>query len=73
MSIARITRPGLAGISLSVALLWGCVVGEHRMAERAVSDRVRVIRDVERLRRQQAEPVSTPSLHKPRAVPVTAG
>ncbi len=60
MPIAKITGPGLAGIAISVALLWGCVIGERIMTNRACTERGRVMRDVERLRRQQAEPVSAP-------------
>ena len=73
MPIAKITGPGLAGIAISVALLWGCFVGERRMAERASSERARVMRDVERMRRQRSEPVSAPSIPSLRHVQVTAG
>jgi len=72
MPIAKITGPGLAGIGISVALLWSCVLGEHMMVERAFTERARVIQEVERLRRHQAEPVSVPSLQRSR-VHVTAG
>ena len=73
MAIARITGPGLAGIGIAVALLWGCVIGERVMVERAHTERARVMQDVERLRRQQPVPVSTPSLQKSHRVHVTAG
>lgn len=73
MALAKITGPGLAGIGISVALLWGCVIGERMMVERAFTERARVIQDVERLRRRQAEPVSAPSIQRSHPVRVTAG
>jgi hypothetical protein len=73
MPIAKITGPGLAGIGISVGLLWGCVIGERIMIDRAFTERGRVMQDVERLRRRQAEPVSAPSLRRSHTVRVTAG
>jgi len=73
MPIAKITGPGLAGIGISVALLWGCVIGERLMVERAFTERARVIQDVERMRRHRPEPVSAPSLHRSHPAHVTAG
>jgi hypothetical protein len=73
MPIAKITGPGLAGIGISVALLWGCVIGERVMVARAFTERTRVIQDVERMRRRQAEPVSAPSIQRSHPVRVTAG
>ena len=73
MTIAKITRPGLAGIGISVALLWGCVVGEQVMVQRACNERARVIQDVERLRRTRTQPVSAPSLRHSRPTRITAG
>ena len=60
LPVARITRPGLAAIALSVALLWGCVFGEHVLARQALRDRAEVMRQVVRSR-QRAEPVVAPS------------
>ena len=73
MPIAKITGPGLAGIGISVALLWGCVIGERLMVDRAFTERVQVIQDVERLRRNQTQPVSSPTLHRSRPAHITAG
>jgi hypothetical protein len=73
MAIAKITGPGLAAIGVSVALLWGCVVGERVMLNRAFTERARVMHDVQTLqRKQRPERVSSP-LQKPRPVRVTAG
>ena len=74
MPIAKITGPGLAAIGLSVFALWGCVIGERAMAQRAVTERVQVMRELVRLQhRQRTEPVSLPSRHSPRRSHVTAG
>jgi hypothetical protein len=74
MAIAKITGPGLAAIGVSVALLWGSVIGERAMVRRAVTQRVQVLREIERLQRlQRSEPVSLPSPHTPHPVRVTAG
>ena len=74
MSIAKITRPGLAAIAVAVAILWFCVIGERTLVRQALIERAQVMRDMERLqRRQRTEPVSLPSPrthHRPR---VTAG
>ncbi|HEY2016943.1 MAG TPA: hypothetical protein VGH38_25740 [Bryobacteraceae bacterium] len=74
MAIAKITGPGLAGIGISVALLWGCVIGDRVMVQRASLDRARVMRDVEKLQRpKRPEPVSAPSVLKARPLRVTEG
>lgn len=74
MEIWKITGPGLAAIAVSVALLWGSVIGERLMVRRAVTERAQVLREIERLqRRQRSEPASLPSLRNPHRVRVTAG
>lgn len=74
MPIVRLTGHGLAAIAFAVALLWGCVIGEHRLENRAAADRTRVLRDVERLQRQyRLEPVSLPSQLRSRPGPPSAG
>ena len=52
MPIAKITGQGLCAIGLSVALLWGCLLGERLMLRRAATERVRVLREIKQLRRQ---------------------
>jgi hypothetical protein len=51
MPMAKITGQGLFAIALSVALLWGCLIGERIMLRHAASRRVRVLHQIERLRR----------------------
>ena len=50
MAIAKITRPGLAAIALSVALLWACALGERALTQRAFHDRVCVMQELQRTR-----------------------
>ena len=74
MRVARITGPGLAAISLAVALLWGCLIGERIVIHRAATERARVLRELYRLRQEQrSEPASTPALHVPAPRHQTAG
>jgi hypothetical protein len=72
MPIARISGEGLAAIALSVAVLWGCVIGQRTMAQRAYAERVQVLRNSPRLEvRPRTIPASAPGLHMPvRAVSV---
>jgi hypothetical protein len=74
MPIAKITGQGLAAIACSVGLLWTCVIAERIAKQNAVSERVRVIREVRQLREQQhTVPVSTPSVPLPLRLHVTEG
>ncbi len=80
MPIAKITGQGLTAIALSVALLWGCLIGERVMVRRASAERAQVMRDLRRIRLRanpvqlhpRSEPVSVPLL-MPRPVRATAG
>ncbi len=73
--IAKITGQGLAAIGLSVALLWGCVLGEREMVRQAHLERARVMRDVVRVQHQRQRPIPvfapTPAFAK--HIPATAG
>lgn len=61
MTIARITVPGLTAMAASVALLWGCLIGERLMLQRAVTERDQVLREMRVLReRQRSEPAADP-------------
>ena len=60
MPVAKITGQGLFAIACSVALLWGCLVGEQVMLRHATTERVKVFREMEHLQ------------HKPRPTPVSA-
>lgn len=73
MPIAKITGQGLAGIALSVGLLWGCVVVEQVKHRDAVSERARVVREVRQMRLQRSEPVAAPSPFTRKRMRVTAG
>jgi hypothetical protein len=74
MSIAKITGQGLSAIALSVALLWGCVIGERVAARRAFSERAKVLREISRMqRRQRTQPVSEPVPFVPHRARVAAG
>jgi hypothetical protein len=74
MPIIKITRQGLSAIALSVALLWGCLIGERIAARRAFSERAKVLRDISRIRhRQRTQPVSAPAPFLPHRSRVAAG
>jgi len=74
MPIAKITGQGLAAIALSVALLWGCLIGERVMMRQAVLERARVMQQVFRgQRRRHTEPVAAPSpLKRPTVRPLAS-
>jgi len=61
VAIAKITRPGLAGMAVSVALLWSCLLGERVIVHRANVEQARALYHLQQLRQlRPAEPVSTP-------------
>jgi hypothetical protein len=63
MSIAAITGQGLSAIALSVALLWGCFIGEQLLIRNAMRDMARVKAELRILQRwQRTQPVSAPVL-----------
>ena len=48
-------------MAASVALLWGCLIGERVMLQRAVAERNQVMREMRLLRDQQrSEPTAAP-------------
>ncbi len=74
MSIAKITNSGLAGMSILVALLWGCLIGEHLTMQRAISQGAQALQDLQTLRQRQfSRPVSVPEPPLPRPLRPTAG
>ena len=74
MPIVKITGQGLSAIALSVALLWGCVMGQRAVARRAFSERAQVLREISRMRRRQrTHPVSAPAPFLPHRSRVAAG
>lgn len=66
MSIGKITKPGLAGMAVSVALLWGCFIGEQCVVRSARIERARALYNLERLRRgRESQPASAPGPQLP--------
>jgi hypothetical protein len=66
MAIGKITRPGLTGMALSVALLWGCIIGERLILRRAILEWREALHSNHRLRQQlESEPVSAPLRLRP--------
>lgn len=64
MTIAKITGPGLAALAVSVSLLWGCLITERTLTQRAWREQARVLHELELLRqRQRSEPVAIPEHH----------
>jgi hypothetical protein len=61
MALSGITRQGLACMALSVALLWGCLLGERAILHRANLEQARALRNMQSLRNRQAQPVSVPT------------
>ena len=74
MPIAKISGQGLAAIAFSVALLWGCVIGERIERRDALLERQQVLHELQRLQhRWQPLPVSVPSPLLLKRLQVTAG
>ena len=74
MNIVKITRPGLAGMAISVALLWGCLIGERYVVRRAGMERARALYNMERLRRERLpQPVSAPGPRLPHPLTTALG
>ena len=74
MPIAKITGQGLAAIACSVALLWGCFVGERLTVRHATNEYARVMRDLHQMQIQRrTEPVSAPAPRVPMPGRVTVG
>ena len=74
MPIVKITGPGLSAIGLSVAVLWGCLIGERIITRDANRERTRVVRELEQMRlERQASPVSAPVQHRVLRAPMTLG
>jgi len=68
MPVTGITRPGLAGLTMAVMLLWGCFLTERTIVRRAIAEQARALRTIRGLRDNQAQPVSTPTprIRRPR-------
>ena len=68
MALMGITRQGLAGMAVSVALLWGCFLGERAIMQQASVEQARTLRTIESLRDRKSQPVDTPAPRIPRPV-----
>jgi hypothetical protein len=75
MPVARITGQGLLMIALSVAALWGCIVGERITVRKAHQEQVLVFRDLYRLREsvRGPQPAALPAPRPSRPGRVIAG
>ena len=74
MAIAKITKTGLAGMAVSVALLWGCLISERYVVQRAGIERARALYNLERLRQgRQPQPVSAPQPLLPQRLTTALG
>ncbi len=74
MPIAKITGQGLIAMGFSVALLWGCFLGQRAMFREAYRQRTHVMHEIEVFqRRLRPVPVSTPFAHPPTSIRLTAG
>jgi len=65
MNIARITLPGLAGMGVSVALLWGCLISERVIIRHANFERTRALYHMQQLRQDPLRRVKTPAAPAP--------
>lgn len=73
MTIAKITGPGLAALAVSVSLLWGCLIAERTLTQRAWREQARVLHELQIMRqRQHDQPVAIPQFRRsyPRRAPV---
>jgi hypothetical protein len=73
MAVVGITRQGLTGMAISVALLWGCLLGERLIVRRAGAEQARALRTMQGLRNQMSQPVSTPIPRIPHPLRPTVG
>ena len=74
MVIAKITKTGLAGMAVSVALLWGCRISERYVVQRAGLERARALYNLERLREgRRPPPVSAPRPRMPQRFTTALG
>ena len=61
MALARITRPGLVLITILVAVLWSCVLGERYLSRNSKMETYRALRDMRYLKfKRRVEPARHP-------------
>jgi len=73
MPIAKITGQGLAAIAFSVGVLWTSVIVDQVNARAAVSERARVVREMQRMQHRRTEPAASPSPFTRHRHHITAG
>jgi hypothetical protein len=56
MTTAAITKQGLAAMAVLVAILWGCLVAERLMVDRAGREMSRALRDIQTLQIKMQQP-----------------
>ena len=66
MAIMKITGAGLASIAILVAMLWGCILGEHLIVQRANRELASAMSEIRTLQKRRVVPVSTPRTRHPR-------
>jgi hypothetical protein len=69
MPVVKVTGQGLSAIALSVALLWGCWIGERVTMMRATEVRVRALRDLDKMRQRRSIPAAVPARGKQKRSP----
>ena len=72
MPVAKITGQGLLAIALSVALLWGCLIGERVLLHRASEQRIQIFHQIEYLQRVIHPMPSNSPFHSPVRHPLIA-
>ena len=50
MKFARITTPGLVGMGITVAVLWGCLIGERVIIRRVSLEQTQALATIQALR-----------------------
>jgi hypothetical protein len=69
MALARITRPGLILITILVAILWGCILGERHISRNSRMETYRALRDIRYMKfKRRVEPATQPL--RPAVLPV---
>ena len=62
MGLAKISGAGLSSIAVSVAILWGCILGEHLIVRRANREFSQAMTQIRQLQlKKQTEPASLPT------------
>jgi len=65
MVLGKITGVGLGSIALSVTILWGCILGEHLIVQRANRDFSQAMAQIRLLQsKRRAEPAFLPAPHR---------